>query len=91
MVDGLKSDSYWYSRGEVRQVGSMAYSGLTVTRKDVDSATVVVKVDASGVTLTAEGDEIEFDQGQANQLELFLIMDDKSSMWLVDQVQATRQ
>lgn len=82
----LESDARWYSRGNVRQVGSIAFDEARVMDSDDTSSTVSLSADYSQVELTADGREADFDQGQGSVLEVHLVRGDRGRRWVVDSI-----
>lgn len=57
MFGALESDQRWHRTGDVKQHGGVKIVSIDVADADDKSASVVVTLDASAVTVTAEGQE----------------------------------
>lgn len=82
----LESDSRWYSQGGVRQVGSVHFRDARVLHQEDGTSTVEMSTDYSGVTLIAEGEEVNFDNTQGSSIQLFLVRNQDDTGWVVDSI-----
>lgn len=80
MFGALESDQRWHRTGDVKQHGGVKILSIDVTDADDESASVVVTLDASAVTVTAEDQETWVDYSAPIVTTFKLI---RNESWLV--------
>ncbi|WP_153303484.1 hypothetical protein [Plantibacter flavus] len=80
MRDVLEEDQDWYLTGQVQQHGDVEITGTELIESNNDHAVVRVTLDASNVSVTAEGQETWVDYSKPIVSEFTL---EKSKAWRV--------
>jgi hypothetical protein len=85
----LESDGRWYSRGGVRQVGSLVVVKGTTKSSNGGEALIELHVDASGITVTAEGQDT-WRSGEAAETQRVLdIRLKRKDEWVISSIKST--
>lgn len=80
MQNVLDDDIIWYQKGGVQQHGSVRIVETKVDVSSEDHAVVTVVLDASGVTVTAEGEDTWVDYSKPIVTRVYL---EKDETWRV--------
>lgn len=82
MVEVLESDQRWHLTGDIKQHGGIKIVSTDVTEASDASASVTVTIDASAVTVTAEGQKTWVDYSEPIVTTFELVKDYEG--WLIN-------